>query len=187
MNIKDVFYLALHDIKKNYGDYQFVVARDIAWLLQQRLTILIETFELPYEVYYGYPIEKATRLKPAKDLVVIEKGTHYKEVLAKKAKAVAVFRIKYEPSTKRYDICDYQLPYLLRSMIQDDITEMNRLVTEEKTALAICVLIDECSRHYLRHNETSISSWHHWGTYDDENLNVSALITEVTTNEYALH
>ena len=185
MTIKDIFYLALHDIKHRYDAYQFIVARDIIWILQQRLTVLFETFELPYDVYYGYPVEKATRLKPAQDLIIIEKGTHYKDILAKRTQAVAIFRIKYEPSAKRYDICDYQLPYLLPTMIQADIDELARLVDEQKTTLAISVLIDESSRHYARLTETETSSWYHWGAYGDENLNVSAFLTEVMKNEVA--
>ncbi len=178
MNIKDVFYLALEDVRVRYPEYQFVVARDIVWLLQQKLGELLELFDLPYDVYYEYPLEKATREKASKDLVIVEKGTDYKEVFAKRAQAVAVFRIKYEPSSKRHDVCDYQLPRVIPSVIVNDILDMERLVYEKKTKLGLAVLIDEDSRHKKRIGETEFSRWVEWGNYKDENLNVSVLVTE---------
>ncbi|HAX72443.1 MAG TPA: hypothetical protein DCY20_02835 [Firmicutes bacterium] len=178
IGVKDVFYQALEDIRIKYVDYQFMVDRDIAWMIQRKMTELIEVLDLPYEVFQDYPLEKGHRRNNGHTLMIVSRGLNYKDVLGNKEAVEVMIKIKYEPSKYRHDICDYQLPRVKPMDVVEDISELERLVHDKKTNVGISLLVDECGRYLNRIGQTQHTKWIEWGNYKDDGLNVNVLLTE---------
>lgn len=168
----DLFERAIREIKENYPNYQFMTHRDVAWMLQREIKVLIEKEGYPFEVYHSYPLGRERPIIKDYELVIVARGVSYRNLLSGEASVELVVRLLFEPSRHRQDICEYSLPYVLSPRIATEIKEL-RLLRENRLAKETrFILIDECSRHNINSIE-----WKHqsWGDYGDSRLNVSVL------------
>ena len=45
---QEIFFMALEEIKQEYPKYEFMVSRDVTWILQKKMKRLIEEKGLPF-------------------------------------------------------------------------------------------------------------------------------------------
>lgn len=167
---------ALSKIKQNYLTYQFMVHRDVAWVFQKVCYQLIEEKGYLLDVYQDYPLKKGRKEANDNELFFILQGMNYKEMFKPTSSVELVVRILFEPSKHRRDICEYHLPRLNSSKINDHLSELKSLVESKKAKEAILIIFDEYSRHQALLHETKDLFCEEWGTFDDPGLNVSILM-----------
>lgn len=175
---KEIFFLALEEIKREYPDYEFMVSRDVTWILQKKMNRLIEEKELPFELYQDYPLEKGCREHKENELVLVTQGTNYKDLFSGKAQAELVIRVLFEPSRLRQDICVHHLPKVLVTQLTENIRKVQSLVESNKSKEAVSILIDEYSRHRHQVSQDHQVTWTVWGDYEGSLLNLSVLIAQ---------
>lgn len=175
---KEIFLIALDELQHEYQDYEFMVSRDVTWVLQKKMNHLIEEKGLPFELYQDYPLEKGCREHKENELVIVKQGTNYRDLFSGKVQAELVIRILFEPSRLRHDVCTHHLPRVLITELNENIRKVQSLVNSRKTREGISILIDEYSRyrHQVSHDEHV--TWESWGDYEDPGLNVSLLIAK---------
>ena len=173
---KDIFDMALEEVKCHFTEYQFMVNRDLAWILQKKMGRLIEEHGLPLEVYHDYPLEKGCCDRKENEWVIVSQGTNYRDIFSLKTCAELVIRVLFEPSKNRSDICEHHLPRILVPQLTHDIETIESLVVNHRSREGICLLIDENSRHRHQIIQTSQIAWSWWGDYEDLGLNVSVLV-----------
>ncbi len=177
---KDIFFMAVSEIKLHYPEYGFMVNRDLAWILQKKMNRLIEENGVALELYHDYPLEKGCRERKDDELVIVLQGTNYRDILGSKSQAELVIRVLFEPSKKRSDICNHHLPRILITQLTDHIEKTQSIVQSGRSKEAICLLIDEYSRHRHQIIQNQNIIWTTWGNYDDSRLNVSTLLVQYT-------
>lgn len=175
---KDLFFTALEDIRFHYSEYQFMVNRDLTWILQKKINQMIEEEGLPFELYQDFPLEKGCRERKEHELVLVPQGTNYRDIFSLKSKAELVIRILFEPSKKRNDVCDHHLPRVLITQLMHDIEKVQLVTQKGQSQESVCLLIDEYSRHRHQVIQNEHIIWKLWGSYDDPGLNVSVLIAQ---------
>ena len=55
---KEILELSVQALQQDYPTYQFMVQRDIAWILQKKMIELIEKKGYALEVYQDYPLKR---------------------------------------------------------------------------------------------------------------------------------
>lgn len=175
---KDIFLIALEELRREYPDYEFMVSRDVTWILQKKMNGIIEEKGLPFELYQDYPLEKGCREHKENELVLINQGTHYKDLFSGRAQAELVIRVLFEPSKLRHDVCSHHLPRVLITKLTEDIRKVQTLVESKKARGGISILIDEYARHRHQVIQDEFISWESWGDYEDPGLNLSVLIAK---------
>ena len=173
---QEIFFMALEEIKQEYPKYEFMVSRDVTWILQKKMKRLIEEKGLPFELYQDYPLEKGCYEHKENELVLVTQGTNYKELFSGRAQAELVIRILLEPSKLRQDVCSHHLPRVLVTQLPEKIRKVQSLVHSGKTKEGISLLIDEYSRHRHQVIQDKDVVWESWGDYDDSGFNISVLV-----------
>lgn len=176
MDVKEVFSIALEELQREYLHYEFMVSRDVTWILQKKIRRLIETIDLPLEIYHDYPLEKGSKGHKENELVLVNAGTNYKDLFSGKSQAELVIRVLFEPSRFRRDICAHHLPYVFATDLTEEIKKMQNLAQTGKIKNGIMLLIDEAGRH--RHQVTLDEHvlWKSWEEDGEGGLNLSVLI-----------
>ena len=167
--------LSLQEIKKNYPSYGFMVHRDVAWTLQKLFNHYIEQKNYPLEVYQNYPLKRGYDTHDY-ELVIVNQGTNYHDILRGTQQVEQVIRILFEPSRHRRDICDHHLPRVRVPKFIDEMKELQSLIDSHLAKQVVLLLIDEYSRHQRELNDLEHLSYESWGTYEDSGLNVSLFI-----------
>lgn len=168
--------LSLQEIKKNYSSYGFMVHRDVAWTLQKLFNHLIEQKNYPLEVYQNYPLKRGYDTTRDHELVIVNQGTNYHDILRGTQQVELIVRILFEPSRHRLDICDHHLPRVRVANFIDEINELQTLVDSHLAKKVVLLLIDEASRHQQDLNELEHLAFQPWELDEDEGLNVSLCI-----------
>ena len=168
--------LSLQEIKKNYSSYGFMVHRDVAWTLQKLFKQLIEQKNYPLEVYQNYPLKRGYDTSRDHELVIVNQGTNYHDILRGTQQVELIVRILFEPSRHRRDICDHHLPRVRSPRLTDEINELQTLIDSHQAKQAVLLLIDEYSRHQCELDDLEHLTFQPWGSYEDEELNVSLFI-----------
>ena len=168
--------LSLQEIKKNYSSYGFMVHRDVAWTLQKLFNHLIEQKNYPLEVYQNYPLKRGYDTTRDHELVIVNQGTNYHDILRGTQQVELIVRILLEPSRHRRDICDHHLPRVRAPKFIDEMKELQSLIDSHLAKQVVLLLVDEYSRHQCEFNDLEHLSYESWGTYEDSGLNVSLFI-----------
>lgn len=172
---KEILELSLQSLKKEYPTYQFMVQRDIAWILQKKMIECIEEKGYALEVYQDYPLKRGCKEYNEHELVIVSQGMNYREMFRPSTQVELVVRILFEPSRHRRDICEYHLPRVLIPQFLSQVNELKSLVETNKAKETSLILVDEYSRHRHQIVQEEQMDWQSWGSYDDPGLNVSVL------------
>ena len=173
---KEILELSVQALQQDYPTYQFMVQRDIAWILQKKMIELIEKKGYALEVYQDYPLKRGGKEYNEHELVVVSQGMNYRDMFKSSSQVELVVRVLFEPSRHRRDICEYHLPRVLMPQFFSQVNELKSLVEMNKAKDTKLILVDEYSRHRHQLNQQEQMDWQSWGSYDDPGLNVSVLV-----------
>lgn len=172
----EILELSVQALQQDYPSYQFMVQRDIAWILQKKMIELIEKKGYALEVYQDYPLKRGSKEYNEHELVVVSQGMNYRDMFKSSSQVELVVRVLFEPSRHRRDICEYHLPRVLMPQFFSQVNELKSLVEMNKAKDTKLILVDEYSRHRHQLNQEEQMDWQSWGSYDDPGLNVSVLV-----------
>ena len=123
---------------------------------------------------------KSNVCRPTRDheLVIVNQGTNYHDILRGTKQVELIVRILFEPSRHRRDICDHHLPRVRVPKFMDEMKELQSLIDSHLAKQVVLLLIDEYSHHQHELNDLEHLTFQPWGSYEDEGLNVSLFICQ---------